>query len=91
MIPNSASGLLLHGTHLAAGVHVDIDLMAPCRWNGVSYPASDIATVPLLHALIGDDVPDGIPARGLTHRPSIRLPAIAAPPTAAPWSATAGS
>ena len=84
-IPGAASGPLVHGTHLVAGVHVDVDLMSPCRWNGVSYPTSDAATAPLLRALIGDDVPDGIPARGLTHRPSIRLPATTAPPSAAPW------
>ena len=75
-IPGAASGPLVHGTHVVAGVHVDVDLMSPCRWNGVSYPASDVATAPLLRALVGDDVPDGIPARGLTHRPSIRLPAV---------------
>jgi hypothetical protein len=84
-IPNAASGPLVHGTHLVAGVHVDVDLTAPCRWNGVSYPASDAGTAPLLHALIGGDVPGGIPTRGLTHRPPIRLPATAAPPSAAPW------
>lgn len=84
-IPSAASGPLVHGTHLVAGVHVDVDLMSPCRWNGVSYPASDVATAPLLRALIGDEVPDGIPTRGLMHRPSIRLPATAAPPSASPW------
>ena len=51
-IPSAASGPLVHGTHLVAGVHVAVDLMSPCRWNGVSYPASDVATAPLLRALI---------------------------------------
>jgi len=35
--------------------------------------------------LIGDDVPEGIPARSPAHRPSIRLWSTAAPSTAAPW------
>ena len=84
-IPSAASGPLVHGTHLVAGVHVNVDLISPCRWSGVSYPASDAGTAPLLRALIGNDVPDGIPTRGLTHRPPIRLPATTAPPSAAPW------
>ncbi len=84
-VASVASGPLVHGTHLVAGVHVDVDLMAPCRWNGVSYPATDATTAPLLRALVGDDMPDGMPARGSAYRPSIRLPATGAPSSAAPW------
>lgn len=81
----AASAALVHGTHLVAGVHVDVDLMAPDCWNGVSYPAADATTTPLLRALIGDDVPDGMPIRGAAYRPSISLPMTGAPPGAAPW------
>jgi hypothetical protein len=79
-----ASSPLVHGTHLVGGVHVDIDLMAPCRWDGVSY-APDVATIPLLSALIADEVPHRIAARGSAYRPSIKLPATDAAPSAAPW------
>src|SRR5690349_9734706 len=82
---SGASGLLVHGTHLVGGVHVDIDLMAPCRWDGVSFAAHDSATVPLLDALIGEDLPAGIPTRGSAYLPSITLSATAAPPSAALW------
>jgi hypothetical protein len=85
VVAPSESGPLVHGTHLVGGVHVDVDLMEPAGWCSVAYPMSDPAVAPLLHALIGDDVPEGIPSRSAAHRPSIRLQSTAAPPTASPW------
>lgn len=78
MVPGSVAAVLVHGLHLAAGVHVALDLSAPGRWHAVSGPPTDTAAAPLLRALIGD-----VPAR----RAGAPLPepGRATPASAAPW------
>jgi hypothetical protein len=79
VVPGSASGPLVGGVHLAAGVHVAVDLMAPGRWHAVS-GGRDVAATPLLRALVGD-----LTVRGAAARPTIGRPAHDVPASAAPW------
>jgi hypothetical protein len=76
VVPGSVAAPLVHGVHLAAGVHVAVDLTAPDRWHAVSSPGSDVAAGPLLRALIGD-----IAARG----PALPKALREIPASAAPW------
>lgn len=76
--PGPGAAPLVHGVHLAAGVHVAVDLMAPDRWHAVSSPESDVAAYPLLRALIGE-----IPGR--VTGPELSKPTREVPTTADPW------
>lgn len=76
--PGPVAAPLVYGVHLAAGVHVAVDLTAPSRWHAVSSPEPDTATGPLLRALVDD-----LPARGI--EPTLPKPAFDLPATAALW------
>jgi hypothetical protein len=68
---------LVHGLHLAAGVHVAVDLTAPHRWHAVSSPDADLAAAPLVRALV-EDV-SARPAAPVLPKPGRGIPASAAP------------
>jgi hypothetical protein len=79
LIPSGPSGPLVYGMHLAAGVHVELDVTAPGRWHAVSYATPEIGR-PLLHALLG-----GPPTPDVTQAPSIERTVPDSPAGAVPW------
>src|SRR5690349_15135090 len=58
--PGPVSSPLVHALHLAAGVEVEVDLVAPDRWRAVTGPSADAAARPLLRAVVqGAATPPG--------------------------------
>ncbi|MHA6621398.1 hypothetical protein [Pseudonocardia sp. DLS-67] len=80
LIPQSSSGpcTLAYDVHLAAGVHVSVDLMTPDRWQSVSLPGVTDVDGPLLRCLIGAGAADRVRAGG-------RRGFAVDPVSAAPW------
>jgi hypothetical protein len=54
LLAQAASSPLVYETHVGAGVHVGVDLMAPDRWSSVTVASLSKVSEPILGALIGD-------------------------------------
>jgi hypothetical protein len=80
LIPQPSPGphTLGYDAHLAAGVHVSVDLMSPDRWHAVSLPGVTDTDGPLLQGLIGAGAADRV-------RGGRRRGFAVDPVSAAPW------
>jgi hypothetical protein len=51
---------LVHETHLGAGVHLGVDVLAPRRWLSLSVDGLDELSKPLVSSLVGHQVADSL-------------------------------
>lgn len=61
-----ADDMLAHRVHLGSGVHLAVDLMAPCHWRGLTFLPSPGVAHPLLSRLLGTRAAADVSVRNVT-------------------------